>query len=259
MFEKIDQLIEKIKTYPPLSPASQERIMEDFMMRYTYNSNAIEGSTLTEQDTYLVLKEDTTIPGKPLRYHMDAIGHRDAFMLVQELAAKGAALTEDVIQGIHSYVLVRSAEDAGQYRSVNVYISGTDVVLPSAQQVPAAMQQLMKRYGDEMQNWHVVKRAAVFHLLFESVHPFVDGNGRTGRLLVNLELMKAGIPPIDIKVTDKGRYYAALQSYQGADEIDLPMIYLVSEYAEAALQEQIMQLEQAQRIRTGRQEPEQER
>lgn len=252
MFQKIDLLLEKIKTYPPLSPASQERIMEDFMMRFTYNSNAIEGSTLTEQDTYIVLKDDITISGKPLRYHLDAIGHRDAFLLVQELAANGTALTEDVVKRIHTHVLMRSTEDAGQYRSVDVYITGTDVILPSAQQVAAAMQRLMKRYNEEMRNWHAVQRAAVFHLFFESIHPFVDGNGRTGRLLVNLELMKAGIPPIDIKVTDKARYYAALRSYQGADELELPMIYLVSEYVESALHEAITQLERAQSIRKER-------
>lgn len=245
MFEKIDELYKKLRALPPLSVATEERLMEEFMVRYTYNSNAIEGSTLTERETALVLKDDMTIDGKPLKYHLDAIGHRDAFALVRREAEAGSALTEALIKRIHSHILLRDEDERGHYRTVNVHISGSDVVLPSAQFVPKKMAELMERYNGEMQKWHPIQRAAVFHLAFESVHPFIDGNGRTGRLILNFELMKAGYPPIDVKFADKGRYYYCLQSYQGQDETESPMLYMLEAYMEQALHERIETLTQA--------------
>lgn len=245
MFEKIDELYKKLRALPPLSVATEERLMEEFMVRYTYNSNAIEGSTLTERETALVLKDDMTIEGKPLKYHLDAIGHRDAFALVRREAEAGSALTEALIKRIHSHILLRDEDERGHYRTVNVHISGSDVVLPSAQFVPKKMAELMERYNGEMQKWHPIQRAAVFHLAFESVHPFIDGNGRTGRLILNFELMKADYPPIDVKFADKGRYYYCLQSYQGQDETESPMLYMLEAYMEQALHERIETLTQA--------------
>ena len=245
MFEKIDELYKKLRALPPLSVATEERLMAEFMVRYTYNSNAIEGSTLTERETALVLKDDMTIEGKPLKYHLDAIGHRDAFALVRREAEAGSALTEALIKRIHSHILLRDEDERGHYRTVNVHISGSDVVLPSAQFVPKKMAELMERYNGEMQKWHPIQRAAVFHLAFESVHPFIDGNGRTGRLILNFELMKAGYPPIDVKFADKGRYYYCLQSYQGQDETESPMLYMLEAYMEQALHERIETLTQA--------------
>lgn len=249
MFEKIDELYKKLRALPPLSVATEERLMEEFMVRYTYNSNAIEGSTLTERETALVLKDDMTIEGKPLKYHLDAIGHRDAFALVRREAEAGSALTEALIKRIHSHILLRDEDERGHYRTVNVHISGSDVVLPSAQFVPKKMAELMERYNGEMQKWHPIQRAAVFHLAFESVHPFIDGNGRTGRLILNFELMKAGYPPIDVKFADKGRYYYCLQSYQGQDETESPMLYMLEAYMEQALHERIETLTQARNLK----------
>ncbi len=249
MFEKLDELYRQMRALPPLSATANERIMEDFMVRYTYNTNAIEGSTLTEQDTFRVLKEDMTIEGKPLRYHLDAIGHREAFALVRKEAISDSQLTEELICRIHSHILLRDEEERGHYRTIGVYISGSDVVLPAAQFVPANMAELMERYNGEMQVWHPVKRAAIFHLAFESIHPFIDGNGRTGRLLVNFELMKAGYPPIDIKYTDKGRYLYCIQSYQGEDNLDLPMIYMLQEYVEMALKSRIKTLDESRALK----------
>lgn len=249
MFEKIDELYKQMRTLPPLSAASEERLLAEFIVRYTYNTNAIEGSTLTEQDTFRVLREDMTIEGKPLRFHLDAIGHREAFALVRKEALAGDVLTEEFIRRIHNCVLLRDEEERGRYRNVSVYISGSDVVLPTAEMVPDMMAALMVRYHDEMQTWHPVRRAAVFHLLFESIHPFIDGNGRTGRLLVNFELVKAGYPPIDIKFTDKGRYYHCIQSYQGEDKLDSPMLYMFQEYVEQALEGRIHTLEESKRMK----------
>jgi Fic family protein len=238
-------LHQKLNSLPPLKSSSLQRIMDDFTVSYTYNSNAIEGSKLTERETYMVLKEDMTIADKPLRNHLDAIGHRDAFMYVQKLAFEKSAFSESIIKDIHSLVLVGDPDAKGRYRDVDVYISGADVILPKAEQVPGKMQRLLDSYAKEMQSWHIVRRVSQFHLQFEGIHPFLDGNGRTGRLLLNLDLMSHGYPPIDIKLKDRSRYYYCLQSYQGADENELPMIQMVEEYMKDALAQRIQALKKA--------------
>lgn len=245
-FEMIDQLYNRLKNMKPLRPATSERIDEDFLIRYTYNTNAIEGSTLTEQETYLLLKEDLTTQGKPFRYHMDAIGHKEAFLYMKEQAAIGAALDESLIKSIHFRVLKRDPESGGQYRDVDVYIGGSDAVLASPTQVPTRMHKLIERYNREMQGWHIVKRAALFHLELECIHPFIDGNGRTGRLLLNYDLLRAGYPPIDIKFTQKRQYYYCLQAYNGPDENDMPMQYLIAECLEHELAYRLQLAEQEQ-------------
>ena len=248
MYEKIDCILKKIIEMPALEGSALERITEDFTVNFTYNSNAIEGSTLTLEETSRLLKDGMSAPGKPLRFHLDANGHRNAFLHVQELAAQAQGLTESDILTIHRMVLLSNVEAGGSYRDVNVYISGSDVVLPGADKVPESMRELLEKYNTAMREWHIVKRVAMFHLLFESVHPFVDGNGRTGRLLINLDLMLNGYPPIDIKLQDRKRYYYCLQAFQGPDENELLMQQMVSEYLEHALTERLAAVQQAYRL-----------
>jgi len=245
MFENVDMLFQKLNSLPMLKESSLQRIMDDFTVSYTYNSNAIEGSTLTEYETYMVIKQDMTIADKPLRHHLDAIGHRDAFLYVQKLASDKTILSENVIKDIHYLVLTSDYEGKGRYRDVDVYISGADVVFPKAESVPEKMKHLLKVYENTMRDWHIIKKVALFHLMFESIHPFIDGNGRTGRLLLNFDLMSDGYPPIDIKLKDKNRYYYCLQSYQGADENEMPMIQMVESYVQEAIIQRIKVLEKA--------------
>ena len=248
MFENIDILFKKIKQYPPLKQSSLQRIMEDFAISYTYNSNAIEGNTLTERETYLIIKDNMSIEGKPLNYQMDVVGHQKAFNYIQSLATVKQSLTEETIKEIHRMVLISNAEAGGRYRDVDVYISGSDVILPSAEHVPDRMRLLIEQHNTVMQDWHIVRRTAMFHLLFESVHPFVDGNGRTGRLLINLDLLDNGYPPIDVKLQDRQRYYYCLQAFQGSDENELPMQQMVSEYLEHSLAERLAAVEKAYKL-----------
>lgn len=200
MYEKIDALFEKLKLLQMQEPVTINKMLDDFTVSYTFNSNAIEGSLLTEAETHLALNEDKVIVGKPLRNHLDAIGHRDAFVYVRKLAEQKCLISEKAIKGIHSLVLINNAQEKGQYRNVDVHICGTDVDLPTFDRVPNHIHKLLSTYENEMMQWHIVKRVSVFHLLFESIHPFIDGNGRAGRLLINLELLRNGYPPIDIKV-----------------------------------------------------------
>ena len=249
MYEKqIDELQRKLTALPPLSKSSLERLMKDFLVSYTYNSNAIEGSTLTERETYLVLNDGLGISGKELRYQMDAVGHKNAYEFISEKASESAELNEGFIKEIHSRVLMAAPDAAGQYRDVPVHISGSDTVLTAPENVPQELRRLLEDYRSQMQSWHISRRIAVFHLRFENIHPFIDGNGRTGRLLLNFELLRNGFPPVDFKYNDRARYYDCFRAYEKGDE--LSMVYLVHDYMRQALQQRISQMEISANIRS---------
>jgi Fic family protein len=212
MFEKIDTLRKEIDSYRPLTPGELGRLREEFMISFTYNSNAIEGNTLTLQETALVL-EGMTIDQKPLKDHLEAVGHRDAFQYILELVQQKEPLSERIIKEIHSLVLMNQPQDKGVYRRVPVTIVGAESQPVQPYLVPVKIEQLLIRYHEDENSKHLVELLAWFHLEFETIHPFIDGNGRTGRLLVNLELLKAGYPPIDIKFSDRRRYYDCFKDY----------------------------------------------
>lgn len=190
----------------PLTEGEVARLNEDFMIEYTYNSNAIEGNTLTLRETDMVLK-GLTIDQKPLKDHMEAVGHRDAFYFICDLVKERTPLSETVIKQIHSLVLADKPLDRGVYRRVPVRIMGAKQNPVQPYLIEPKMNELMQQYATDERN--IVEKLADLHIAFESIHPFIDGNGRTGRLIINLELMKAGYPPIDIKFTDRMRYYDA--------------------------------------------------
>lgn len=184
---------------------------DEFLIEYTYNSNAIDGSTLTLQETALVL-EGITIDKKPLKDHLKVVGHRDAFLYVEELVKSKVPFSEHIIKEIHTLVLIDRPEDRGVYRRIPVRIMGAYHVPPDPVLVPEQMERLVAGFEGN-KKLHPIERAALFHLKFEGIHPFVDGNGRTGRLILNLILMQAGYPPINVKYSDRKRYYEAFDEY----------------------------------------------
>lgn len=194
----------------PLTEGELERLNEEFIVEYTYNSNAIEGNTLTLRETDLVLR-GLTIDKKPLKDHMEAVGHKEAFEFVSQLVKDNAPLSESIIKQIHFLVLADKKDDRGVYRRVPVRIMGAHHEPVQPYLIEPKMEQLLHDY--QKSNEHIVTKLARFHIEFEGIHPFIDGNGRTGRLLVNLELMKAGFPPIDIKYADRISYYNAFDEY----------------------------------------------
>ncbi|MDR3120143.1 MAG: Fic family protein [Clostridiales bacterium] len=252
MFRELDDLYGKLQRIRPLSPESVERLSEDFMIDYTYNSNAIEGSTLTLEETALVLKEGVTVGGKPLKHHLEAIGHRDAYYYVEDLVKNKIPVSEKIIKDIHALVLMDRQTDKGVYRSVPVRVGAFYPCQPF--EVPARMERLMLDYGGEMQKLHVVERAAVFHLRFETIHPFIDGNGRAGRLLLNLELMKEGYPPVNIKFSDRTKYYGCFNHYRENDGDVSKMTGLIGEYAIYELKRYIEIAEQSENLKNRRPE-----
>lgn len=207
---QIDRKKEELDGKRPLTEGELARLNEEFTVEYTYNSNAIEGNTLTLRETDLVLK-GLTIDQKPLKNHMEAVGHKEAFDFVSELVKEKSEINERVIKQIHSLVLADKKDDRGVYRRVPVRIMGAAHEPVQPYLTEPRMEELLRDYLASEE--HIVTKLARFHIKFEGIHPFIDGNGRTGRLLVNLELMKAGYPPINIRFTDRVAYYNAFDEY----------------------------------------------
>ena len=225
----------------PLTAGEVERLREEFMVEFTYNSNAIEGNTLTLKETAMAL-EGMTIDQKPLKDHLEAVGHRDAFLYVQDIATKDMPISENVIKNIHSLVLINRPEDKGTYRRIPVRIMGAYTEPLQPYMVQPAMEGLIIENNKRTETMNIIERIARFHLEFEGIHPFIDGNGRTGRLVLNLDLIRNGYPPINVKFTDRKRYYDAFDAYYRDNDAS-KMITIIAEYVNERLDEYLAILE----------------
>ena len=228
IFDEIEYKREKLNAMRPLTSGELNRLRQEFMIEFTYHSNAIEGNTLTLQETAIVL-EGMTVDQKPLKDHLEVVGHRDAFLYVRDIAAKEVPLNESTIKDIHSLVLMNQPEDKGVYRRINVRIVGayTEPVAPYL--IEPKIKDLLARDEERKTTMNIIERIALFHLEFEGIHPFIDGNGRTGRLILNLELIRNGYPAINVKFSDRKRYYDAFDAFY-RDNNAKPMINLIAEY-----------------------------
>lgn len=189
--QAVDAEKAKLDRQRPLPPNTVSSLREKLMLEWTYHSNAIEGNTLTLRETKVVL-EGITVGGKSLREHLEATNHRDAIVYVEDIVAKQEGLSEWQIKNIHSLIMKGiDQEEAGRYRRENVVISGASMTPPDFLHIDREMQQLIQ-WHERSARMHVIERAAELHARFVKIHPFVDGNGRTGRLLMNFELMKEG-------------------------------------------------------------------
>ena len=246
----IAELKQELNSLRPLTPGEVKTLNEQFAVEYTYNSNAIEGNTLTLRETDLVLR-GLTVDKKPLKDHLDVVGHKEAFDYVSQLVKDKEPLTERVIKQIHFLALGRDVQNRGVYRNVPVYISGAKTQTAEPLLIPEKIQELLKWHQADTRDDFLTK-IALFHLRFESIHPFIDGNGRTGRLLVNLELMKLGYPPIDIKFTDRNAYYNAFDSYAetGSPKV---MFKLFAKYLTERLRRYIEAVKTAEQVAKQRQ------
>ena len=217
-------LIEKLETIDslqafllenPLPNFTEQSINNDFKLKYTYDSNAIEGNTLTLQETKVVLEEGLVIGGKTLKEHFEVVNHAMAINYIESLAAKQEPLSENQIKAIH-HLILRNIDDknAGQYRQCNVKISGSKHIPPHYCNIQTEMENFTDWYFKEAQDLHPIIRASRVHIEIVGIHPFTDGNGRTSRLLMNLELMKSKFPAINIKSDmfslKQIKYYEAL-------------------------------------------------
>jgi Fic family protein len=242
LFTRIDELKNKLKSQHPLNETELKRLREEFMIENTYNSNAIEGNTLTLRETALILQQGITIDGKHIREHLEAIGHKDAFYYMIDLSNANTPLTERVIRELHSLVLMNDAKNKGVYRSIEVAIVGAIHSLTPPYLIHEHMEALLNEYDNMKREKHIIEAVAEFHLRFEGIHPFVDGNGRTGRLIMNLELMKEGFLPVNIKFADRKEYYDCFDSYYSDARTSEPLTRLILAYEEEEILRYIKKL-----------------
>jgi Fic family protein len=191
---------------------TMKRLREKIALEWTYHSNAIEGNTLTLKETKVVL-EGITVGGKSVKEHLEAINHEQAIHYLQEIVRGREELSEWQIKNIHAIILKTiDPEHAGEFRKENVTIAGAEHTPPDFMGIPGQVQELIQRYQSDWSALHPSQRAALLHCEFVKIHPFVDGNGRTARLLHNFELMKNGFPPIVIKKEQRLDYYTLLDN-----------------------------------------------
>ncbi|PLY01752.1 MAG: cell filamentation protein Fic [Desulfuromonas sp.] len=217
--KQVDALQEQINQLRPLDRDALLQLRAYYRIGLTYSSNALEGNTLTESETKVVLEDGITVSGKPLRDHLEAIGHSEALNRVYELAQSQSIAEKDILD-LHRLFYYRiDADNAGRYRSKPVIITGTTFVPPSPSKVPAEMKAFVAQIPQQRDALHPVLFAAWLHIRLATIHPFIDGNGRAARLLMNLALMQAGYPVTIIPPLVRGDYIAALQASNRGDNV----------------------------------------
>lgn len=216
----------------PLPNSAVKKLREKFNLEMTYNSNAIEGNSLTLKETFLVINEGITVKNKPLKDHLEAKDHYSAIEYLYDLVDKNKkhAMSEKLIRTIHEIIVRETEKDqAGRYRTTNVYIGGSEHVPPDAFEVPRLMNEAIKWLGKN-KKMNIIELSALFHHKIVYIHPFFDGNGRTARLIMNLFLMQAGYPLAIILKNDRKKYYNVLAK---ADKKDYkPLINFIAQSIE---------------------------
>jgi len=235
LLKDIDQKKEKIDRARPLPKTILSKLTEYLDIEWTYNSNAIEGNSLTRQETMLILKEGLTISGKSMREHLEATNHKNAIEYLNDLLTKVEPITQEDIKKIHHLILEGiDNKYAGRYRDVEVYITGSTYLPPKPINLPDLMLDFSKWLVDQQENnkLHPVRFAAQAHFKLVDIHPFIDGNGRSARLLMNFILMKYGYPiaVFECETERRKRYYSALDSGHRGDLI--PFEIMVAEFVD---------------------------
>lgn len=211
LIQRIEQKKQQLDALRPIPAIQLRSIKESLSLEWTYNSNRIEGNTITLQETQLIIEEGMTVKGKSLREHFETLNHHDAIAVVEEYAQANTPLKAREILDLHALVLQRIEKDfAGRYRTSGVRITGANFSPPNARQVDDLMEDLLTWFNQESNHLPLLVRTAVFHHRFVWIHPFFDGNGRTVRLVQNLLLMRAGYPPAVVLANDRKKYYRAL-------------------------------------------------
>lgn len=224
MLTHIDKLKSFLDTYRPLPKDTVISLDADFAIRYNHESNRIEGNTLTLVETRVFLENGLTTKGKPFKDFLDVINHKHAIDYMMDIVQNNEALSEPIIKEFNSLLLKSTSHDAqsGVYRAVPITIAGSPHQPPQPYMVAPKIESLVQEYNASQE--HPIRKIARFHAQFEAIHPFIDGNGRTGRLIMNTELMKHGYPLAIIKNEEKASYYEALieadnGNYEGITEL----------------------------------------
>lgn len=202
-----------LNSFRPIHKTLLNKIRGNFQVEMTYNSNAIEGNTLTKKETFWIISEGLTIKGKSLKEHLEVKNHKEALDFLYELIEqnKKNTISEHLIRQIHSLVVKEADKGiAGVYRNGDVFISGSDHTPPSGFRVPEEMNTLVKWIKKERYNYHIIELSALIHHKLVAIHPFWDGNGRVARIIMNILIIQAGYPMTIILKNDRRRYYRVL-------------------------------------------------
>lgn len=242
--KRIDQKKKRLDALRPFPSLNLKRLQEKIALDWTYHSNSIEGSSLSLRETQAILEAGITIRGKPLREHLEVINHAEAIHFVENLVSKKRKINKFVsrkleitlieVLEIHRLILAKiNDQEAGKLRKVEVFIRGSRYLPPHPRKVPQLTNNF-DRWLKKKKNIHPVEEAALAHFKLVKIHPFVDGNGRTARLLMNLILMQKGFPPIVILTQERFKYFDLLELGEIKDKIK-PFINFIAERAERAL------------------------
>ncbi|KKU13966.1 cell filamentation protein Fic [Candidatus Uhrbacteria bacterium RIFCSPHIGHO2_12_FULL_54_23] len=233
---RLEEKFSKLNKLRPLPKSAVQKLREKFQIEMTYNSNAIEGNSLTLKETFLVINEGITVKGKPLKDHLEAKDHHAALEYLYDLIDKDKkhTVSEMLIKNLHQIIVQETDKEwAGRYRNANVIIGGSNHTPPDALQVPNKMRDLIMWLNSQKNKLNVIELTALLHHKLVHIHPFFDGNGRTARLTMNLFLMQAGYPLVVIMKTDRKKYYDVLdKADSGKYE---PLIKFVAQSIERSL------------------------
>lgn len=228
LFDELDQMRALLDKFRPLNQQVLQQIEADLMVKYNQQSNAIEGNSLDIFETRVLLESGITANGKPFKDHLDILNHQEAIFYLVDLVRENEPLSEKAIKNFHYLILQRTENEreAGKYRQIPVVIRGAEHQPPQPYLVEPQMEDLIQ-WNQQAQTLHPIARIAQLHSRFVAIHPFIDGNGRTGRLLMNLELMKAGFQVTILKAERRMDYYRALAQ---ADEGNYqPITHFIAE------------------------------
>ena len=241
--QEIDELKAKINSFRPLTENVLKQINAYFKISFTYTSNAIEGNTLSLSETKIIIEDGITIGGKPIKDHLEVIGQANAYDLLFDIAQNYNDITEEVILKLH-HMLYNNIEEskAGKYRDCNVLITGSEYELPKYNEIPQLMKNFCVEISNKKASMHPVEFSAWLHERLVSIHPFIDGNGRTARLIMNLALLQAGYNIITIPPVVRNDYIFALQEAQLKNNVQ-PFINFISEMVLEAQKEYLRIIE----------------
>lgn len=223
-YKKADENILLLSAYRPLPPETLKSLREYYRVGLTYTSNALEGNSLTESETKVVIEDGLTIEGKPLRDHYEAVGHAKAYDYVYQITEKKGLTEEDILNLHRLFYQQIDVEKAGHYRNVKVYISGSRYAVAAVSKIPGEMQKLVKWYNENEKKLHPIELAATLHQRFVFIHPFVDGNGRVARLLMNLALLRNGYTIAIIPAILRHEYIYSLETAHTRPEVFVDFI-----------------------------------
>ena len=210
ILKKVDLLKAALDQHRPLKGLILKQLRDYYRIGLTFSSNAIEGNTLTESETKVVIEEGLTVGGKSVKEHLEAIGHAQAYDHIYSLLNKKIS-AEDILLLHKLFFFTIDPETAGQYRKANVIITGTDFLPPDYQKVPDLMKKHIAKFNQNSKKQHPLIRAADIHAEFETIHPFIDGNGRIGRLLLSLMTIRNGYCPVVIPPIRRAEYIQAMK------------------------------------------------